>query len=523
MEETLTDEEVLRVGFDADYYRSRYPDIAHAGLDPLRHFADHGWREGRDPARWFSISRYLDAHADVAASGMNPFIHYLRWGRAEGRVLDLGLGFRYDLVRESAGLETRLQRMRRTILRPIARDAKVLAGHLDACSPGRGHLTVSHDDYIANVGGIQLCLRLESAAVRAGGGHHINLIPGIETPFVDVERHQVPIGVMLNGENLGYFQPDDIARLLGPWLKQRSSTIAVHSLIGHSVEDVIMILRGAGPSGCLYWVHDYSSACASFNLLRDDTEFCGAPAADSNACQICVYGRRRRIQRSAHLKFLDAFDVTVICPSESARDVWRQGMPYFKGASRVLPHTRLEPAGPLQAPHGRVDQPLRVAFLGMPTPHKGWPAFAELAEHFAHDRRYEFLHLGHTSGQGPDIRRVAVTPSTDDPTPMPAVIRREEIDVALIWSPWPETFCFAAHEAWAGGAAVVTRPEAGAAAAFVRDSGAGRVLENYETLMAAFETGEILALSRARRDVQPYRLIYSRMSLDVLTEAWPCA
>jgi hypothetical protein len=34
--------------FDADWYRQRYKDVADAGVDPLRHYVEHGIREGRD-------------------------------------------------------------------------------------------------------------------------------------------------------------------------------------------------------------------------------------------------------------------------------------------------------------------------------------------------------------------------------------------------------------------------------------------------------------------------------------------
>ena len=34
---------------DRDYYLERYPDVAAANLDPLMHFFDFGYREGRSP------------------------------------------------------------------------------------------------------------------------------------------------------------------------------------------------------------------------------------------------------------------------------------------------------------------------------------------------------------------------------------------------------------------------------------------------------------------------------------------
>lgn len=71
--------------FDADWYRSRYPDVASSKLDPVTHFVRHGAPEGRQPSPYFDTAFYLARHPDVAASGVNPLLHYVRSGAAEGR------------------------------------------------------------------------------------------------------------------------------------------------------------------------------------------------------------------------------------------------------------------------------------------------------------------------------------------------------------------------------------------------------------------------------------------------------
>lgn len=72
-------------GFDPIYYLFWYRDVATNGMDPLRHFLDHGWREGRDPSAGFSTRGYLAANRDVARARVNPLIHFLENGFAEGR------------------------------------------------------------------------------------------------------------------------------------------------------------------------------------------------------------------------------------------------------------------------------------------------------------------------------------------------------------------------------------------------------------------------------------------------------
>ena len=71
--------------FDAAWYLETYPDIGAAGVDPLTHFADWGWREGRRPNLYFDTAWYLRHNPDAARAGTNPLLHYIRVGEAENR------------------------------------------------------------------------------------------------------------------------------------------------------------------------------------------------------------------------------------------------------------------------------------------------------------------------------------------------------------------------------------------------------------------------------------------------------
>lgn len=71
--------------FDRAWYLDTYPDVAASGMDPVVHYLEFGWREGRDPSPQFSTTAYLKANADVAAHGANPLLHYVEYGHFEGR------------------------------------------------------------------------------------------------------------------------------------------------------------------------------------------------------------------------------------------------------------------------------------------------------------------------------------------------------------------------------------------------------------------------------------------------------
>jgi hypothetical protein len=71
--------------FNAEWYLANYPDVAASGADPVLHYLEFGWHEGRNPSPDFSTKAYLKANGDVAEQGTNPLVHYLEHGRIEGR------------------------------------------------------------------------------------------------------------------------------------------------------------------------------------------------------------------------------------------------------------------------------------------------------------------------------------------------------------------------------------------------------------------------------------------------------
>ncbi|MCP1558858.1 UNVERIFIED_ORG: hypothetical protein J2W75_002325 [Methylorubrum zatmanii] len=73
------------------FYLSRNSDVAAAGVDADTHYAEFGFREGRDPNAFFSTTGYLAANPDVRAMGVNPLTHYDQFGFREGR--DPGANF----------------------------------------------------------------------------------------------------------------------------------------------------------------------------------------------------------------------------------------------------------------------------------------------------------------------------------------------------------------------------------------------------------------------------------------------
>ena len=85
------------ITFNTDYYLEQNPDVAEAGDNPLQHYLEFGWREGRDPNPVFDTSYYLEQNPDVAEAGVNPLQHYFEFGFLEGRIPSVTLDTSYYL------------------------------------------------------------------------------------------------------------------------------------------------------------------------------------------------------------------------------------------------------------------------------------------------------------------------------------------------------------------------------------------------------------------------------------------
>ena len=508
------DDALVADAMDPDWYRAMNPDVAASGADPADHFLRHGWREGRDPVAAFSVRDYLELYPDVAAAGINPFLHWLKAGRAEGRLprRDVGRTARAAALLEP--LQVRLDRAAARWPRVRRGPRDDLVRRLAALGPALAdlHLTVSHDDAFRNVGGLQLCVQREHADFAAQGVGGLHLFPVDTWPTLR-EDGGGPVGVSVAGEAWGAWTARDVGDALAAALPPSGRrTFALHSLLGHDPAAVEAILRAGGFDRGVFWLHDFASLCAGVHLMRDDLVDCGAPPAASAACGVCLYGPRRALHADAHRRLIKAFGLEVLAPSQVALDLWRRASGLTGVPARVLPHAVLGgPAADAPAPPPS-DGVLRVAFLGAPVAHKGWDVFRDLVERFAGDPRYAFLQFGAQGAGYSGMGFVEARVSAAAPQAMRDALVREGVDVALAWSLCTETFGFTALEAAAAGAAVLTGPDSGNIAAQVASGLPGQVFTEEAALVRAFETGEVLALSRSARGAGVRDLVFSGLT-----------
>jgi hypothetical protein len=64
--------------FDRDFYLRKYPDVAAAGVNPLRHYLEHGAGEGRKPHPLFDHDFYLLCCPEARDAAEPSILHFLK-------------------------------------------------------------------------------------------------------------------------------------------------------------------------------------------------------------------------------------------------------------------------------------------------------------------------------------------------------------------------------------------------------------------------------------------------------------
>jgi hypothetical protein len=486
----------MRGTFDAAYYANKYADVrTESGtLDLLAHFCSSGWKERRAPAPWFSVDDYFAFYPDVHAANVNPFVHYLAQGKTEGRIVKAKDASRSWILDRIAPAAARMK------VAPPPPSDRIASFDLGTLAPDLGTragvvLSFGADVYVKHLGGVQVFTRDEQTRFNGLGWLYVHVAP--ISPTLSVKHgglggQATLVAVTVDGRYIGVAPlADVIAEVLAVRNNGQSTAAIVQSLLGFDLTDLGTTLKASFETVYL-WLHDFHSACAGFNLMRNDVEFCGLPKLGASACEVCVYGPERRTNEAALTKFFYDVRPVVCSPSQVALEIWKRAGRAHREAI-VIPHLTLEQA---QAPRKAAapHAPLRIAFLGHCAALKGWRAFLRLVDAYSHLPEYEFWHLGDAPGEDSRVhfKRTANTPATRNQ--MEKTIETLGIDVTFIFSTWPETYSYTFFESILGGARVLTHQDSGNVRANVEAMKVGLVFADEDDVFESFAKPQELKL-----------------------------
>ena len=506
--------------FDEELYLRLYPSAKNFPGGALDHFLLIGNKAGFYPSEDFDRTYYLELNPDVADAGVDAFEHFVRYGRAEGRPARRGTDFYRDkpanLNPERIAASWASQKFK---VSPAATLVKLIQkGRKKAI-----YFSFSHDDYLKNSGGVQLCIKQENRLAQEQGALYVHLSPAAPKPYVNIEGapESFLFHVNVNNKSVGVFETSDLCKTLAAAQLNKGAQIQtiVHCLVGLHPQAVSNVLTKLSAAREIFWIHDFTSICTNGALLKNGISFCGAPDIDTHACQMCSWHNLRERTRPVVDAFLQRHQFKFIAPSEFAADFWRNRSGFRDADIQIQSHVSL-----VGTKHSRPPKSLgpssvtRIAFIGAAVHHKGWPFFKALAELLRYRPELEFYHFG---SQGEDLDKimfVEVNVDTKADNTMVSALVKHDIDVVLNLTLCNETYGLTTQEALAAGCFVVANTESGNVADMLEDQTdrarliADPSLRNYSLYLTSDEfrkeLGEFLA---KERNVQHPNL--SRMGL----------
>lgn len=463
--------------FDTNYYMSHNKDVQTTGINPLLHYLKFGGVEGRNPSDQFNSKLYLDNNQDVKSAGINPLVHYLNFGMAEGRPPHAitASQFEISINTSSNSLEKTLSSIELT---------QRIQG---AKKSGNLIISISNDDYLQTKGGMQIFISHEQQTHNQNETNYLHVYPSTGNKILMDEDVSLIIGVNLNGKYLG-------TSTISTFVTSIQATIlnvvdvSIHHTMGLNISTINKILTLNNNNGN-FWIHDYFTLCPSYNLLRNDREFCGAPDVNSNACSICKYRELRIKQREKFECLFNESNLKIISPSRFALDFWSSKSSYPISSSEVFPIAKLKWTG--NSDIKRTSNHIHIGFPGYPIHSKGWETWIRFVNSFRKDE-FKFYHFSSLDGTAGNFERIDTAVTPDKTSLMIDLLVKYRIDAVLLWSIWPETFSITLHEALAAGCFIITNKMSGNIQDYLmKNPTQGVVLKNEEELIDFVKSGEL--------------------------------
>lgn len=268
------------------------------------------------------------------------------------------------------------------------------------------------------------------------------------------------------------------------------SLIHIHHLMHFSIEFIEALTAWSGSK--YFTIHDYFGLCEQVTLLNYKQEFCNIPGSEEcGRCANALWGTNYdaiTTRRDIYQRLVDSCEM-VIAPSNTALMLFRRAISIPDAKVRVIPHPtvmqkyrnaisdpfRQEVLVPQTVPSMAVqakirDAQLRVGFIGYNAPQKGTALLREITKACAQDPIL-FVSIGEIGTSASEHANILST-GRYNRLDVVDLIKANNIDVIIVGSIWPETFCYTVTEAWMAGVPVITGP-IGAQAERVRATGAG--------------------------------------------------
>lgn len=383
-------------------------------------------------------------------------------------------------------------------------------------------LVISHSDYRVAIGGTEKVLHEEQELLSDCNISYVQVYPVNIHNLEWVDPTLQLVGINVDSQPVGIVTASQLNNII-KLIEQagvRFLAVNIHHLKGIGTKTAEVILGGMNAE-LRFFLHDYYSICPQFNLLQNDLNYCDGPERNSSTCKGCKYGEERGEHLKSYEEFFNKNEIHFIAPSEVAKSVWGNTYPSLKERVTVYPHQVLTMGTEIKKSITSPEK-VKIAYVGYQSDNKGWEAWRSFVTHNS-SKEYELFHLGAGSERFPHVKQVDVSFVENGPDAMIDAIKKHEIDVAFLWSIWPETYSFTVFESLAAGCFVVTNTLSGNIAVKAEEFQCGVILKDTQELYNFFSNPLQVKehVNQARKVMKGFSLKFNpKLAKETSTKIW---
>lgn len=334
-------------------------------------------------------------------------------------------------------------------------------------------IAFSQSDYVIISGGTEKCIKEQE---KAFSKNYMQIFPikHFNKKFV---------GINFNRKFKGIYKLEDIPSIIcNLKIEYKIVAINIHHIIGYNISNFANILLNINLPLTII-MHDYYYICQSFKLIDSSGKFCAGGGDGCQQCSNCEYSKLRNIHINKIKNFLDSLNKIIeriVVPSEYAKKIIVKFYQEYKDIICVREH--LEVIKVKSEYEKKQNKKIKIAYLGAQTKAKGFEVYKKIIEKFKGLTQYEWYYLGNGMQKLDNVININVQIATQGNDAMIKALKKNNIDVVILWPSWPETYSYVFYEALESGAFVITNSISGNIKDAVEKYKNGIVLNNEENL-----------------------------------------
>lgn len=339
-------------------------------------------------------------------------------------------------------------------------------------------LVFLHSNYLQHNAGVEKVVLEQEHLFREKGFDFFAICPIPQVKLIFGQHLPLPTKeylIIKNGKEEKRCSMSELAECV---LKITWDAVIIHHLKNYSNRTILLsILKTLSDRSPIFiYIHDFATICFNHVLMKKGI-YCSKKKIGTSfsKCCDCKFYLFSLLDHRFYKRLFSYINFSgIIFPSDVIYKIWHTAYPNVPEKScKIIPHQKFSQD---QARWEYTDvHEVKIAYVGYASPEKGWTFWKLLTTKLEGIMQYRFFVLGNTNETIPNVLYEPVSFLKSGKDAMVNALKRNNIDIAVLWSRRPETYSYTFYESYISRTFIITSVESGNIAHMVKKLRCGKV------------------------------------------------